>query len=1227
MTSPIFLYPHRTSAYLQSLAEICHAILWDARWRVGGARSLRLFEWEKGDDMSALHMLGRRYFAHEEPLLVGNNARSSNEATSASSSASCEHNQQRETKGKVKIDEDKCDPDDRCLETYARLYFRKGPWFRLDNIYTSYYLPQKHQIHERPLVSQLLSKTEDVSADCAAATGVGSCSSFFARRKSEDRNSLKSRPEKTKVANANDYIDREYVDLQIEAVVVLLEDIKRLFQMGLIRSFHNEEECGRTIGKRNGKYDYTAVALLRQDEQRTVLAKLGGGQKQKQKQKAANLIWKQMSQQQTIFHSFNNCSRTSVLPVIKHVHRLLIEKWASSIVLKASKVEYVPSTILRSETKFVCDALLELASEMRIGSTIMCLRLREAPLQTLRRACRLYLCATSGPGDMRNSGTNAWRSFPDSHVKDLQNLPLKTNVVSPPGSSWNTVCYPGKDWRLRIVSCPFIRAYKPAVVEEFCQATVTTQDETVFPEVLTFNQWELGVEVRENCDYLLELNDMLLYNERKRARESQSGTRDDFKNRKDNLLTIAGRAKLVKGLLAVSKEDCATFFSEIERDVSSLLGTGMPQFVGTNRLENDCERILGVIGIILTHVLEYRNLHDRGIESKSIFNRPWLRHMYWEGCMSYVLWDVIPLLERRGYYNFAINALEVLLFGKRLPRFRNKIIPENFCDGSQTSLFEFDYGCSHRPLISRRARGKAFDRLVIDYTHFVRKNKITTQVVESKNTRQKSSKGKRSTKHGRNLLPASIVNQMVKLLTEPILQACVPTGQITFSSIRTLARRLKRPLSNTLEGLHSIEATELGHRMSNGDNEQQDTTKYNDWTPIFDAAVANAMGNDRESTGGRCSFIGFEDDDHAVRMGSLNVEELATEYYHQGRLPVSDDSTRKGGWHGYHDEGGKIRVLFRILSSGILGMDWESTFHSTSEASTIHLTPYQGAPFDLHVGAERIDPVGLGGGGIYWKRKPYIDDFLEKISSLDGEDLSDFVHGCIHNRVQYTNSVQRLDPTLNSDLKQTRTLSMIAAGLGGKMLSAIFRCLFFDYRHYSGGLPDLLLVRALYSSSTDDQSTQNHRRAGELVDLGEWVGEEFSSDHQEAVKAKQIAQIFIDTDGDFLGCSKVGDSGGRSKNRFQRSGQSRNSFRPNNSIVEEGGNCNCDEDKPLYSMPEKLHFCHDSRQIKVECMFVEVKSQNDRLDSRQEDWLNILDQYGNARVCKFGKVPITKSTH
>ena len=1320
MALPISSFPHKTSAYLQSLAEISYAVLWDARWRVGGSHQDRLFAWEQGDDMNALHKLSRRY----TQLSKLPKQRKQSQNTHASLAYEEEKENIEYSGGDSNADRDdnfeeleeigvEDEPDDRCLETYSRLYFRKGPWFRLDNIYKSYYVPKTCQFTET------LADNTDNSADTENITPSmkkpASPSKFFRRRSSTDHQNVNNNTnvrrssassQKPRSASEDDYIDHEFVDLQMEAVLLLLGDIKRLFRMGLLRSFLSEEECGRTVGKRREKYDYVAVSLLRQDEQRIVLAKIGGGQKQKkrtasnstritpntsstttplpehQQQPLENLIWKQMCQQQTISNCFNNGKNRTVLPVIKHVHDILVQKWASVIILKASKVEYIPSPILRSATKRVYNTLLDLTSKSEMTSTIMCLRLREAPVRTLRRASRLYLCATSGPGDMRNSGTNAWRSLPDSHTKDLRKMPLRTNLVAPPGSSWNTVSYPGKDWRLRVISCHFMNAFKPMAVNELYHDNITVTDESVvekdgrentlrfqksetnntamppnqddihvFSSAQAFHQWEIGVELRENCDFLLEMNDLILYNERKQARETktddddqsdinskevehdgldrnadQSSLEDDDSPMADtrvdflDLLTIMGRAKMIRGLLALQIDDGKSIISKIERDVVTILGIPFgdrplsalivsiaTESVENSHLENECERILGVIGIMLIHVLEFRYVSLKQRDGTRMVKRPWLRHMYWEGLVAYVLWDIIPILERRGYYKFAINALEVLLFGRRLPRANNNIIPDSFNGGDENNQSEFSH--SYQPLISRRARGKALDRLIIDHTHLARKNQNAGCLTKPEKMPARPKKNS----------PKSNVNEIVKLLTEPLIKTGVVSGQISFSSIRTLARRLKCPLSRTLEGLRSFEASELGHRLSNGGDQEQDLTRYNDWSPVTDTAVANAMSTNRDSMGGRCSFVGFEEDDHAVRMGSLNVEELAKEYYYQGRLPICDESSTKGGWIGYHDEGGKIRILFRILSSTVLCMDWDCTadsFLSTSEASTIHLTPYQGAPFDLHVGAEHVDFSEIGCRGIYTRRKSCIDNFLEKLSSLDGEDLSTFVYSCIDKRLQHTNSLNRPDLTLESDLQQVRTLSMLAVGFGGKMLASIFRCFFFDYRHYSGGLPDLLLVRALYTSSTDRELVSSDGIVKDLVDLGEWVGESFSSEHQEAIRAKQVSHIFMDTDSDFLGCSKVGDSGGRTTNRFQRPGRSRNS-----NVAKDDDSSKDEKPKTPYKMPEKLRMSHGSRQIRVECMFVEVKSQNDRLDSRQEDWLNILDLHGNARVCKFEKAP------
>ncbi len=1286
-TSSIALYPHTTSAYLQSLAEICHAILWDARWRVGGSQQNRLFAWEQGDDMNALHKFSRRYIPLPKPSK--RQSQDGNIDEEKENSGSNSKNEKNDHIEKSQRNDVEFEPDDRCLETYSRLYFRKGPWFRLDNIYKSYYIPKMCQSTE-PSVEMAGSPMKKPPSP----------SKFFRRRNTKDGNKNNRRSS----LSEDDYIDHEDVDLQMEAVVLLLEDIKRLFCMGLIRTFLNEEECGKTVGKRQGKYQNATASLLRLDEQRTVLSKLGGGQKQKkrapnpssatkpslerQEKPLENLIWKQMCQQQTIFNCFKNGRNNTVLPVIKHVHEILLQKWASTIVWKASKVEYVPSPILRSATKEVYNVLSELTSKLGVTSTLMCIRLREAPVRTLQRACRLYLCATSGPGDMRNTGTNAWRCLPYSHTKDLRSMPLRTNVVAPPGSSWNTLSYPGKDWRLRVQSYQFMNAFQPMIVNEShhdCNnddrevvmkekadsnlrsemsdvnrtaMPLHQEDVQVFFSVEAFHQWEIGVELREICDYLLELNELILYNERKRAREAKGEPKSDNESEEvDNenvckstdqsssededselaetkvdfldLLTITGRAKVIRGFLALQKNDGREIISKIEQDVSTLLGvslgdrplsaliipastdSGLSQCIEGSHLKNECERILGVIGIILIHVLELLNTSINPTEGSRMVKRPWLRHLNWGGCMSYVLWDVIPILERRGYYEFAISALEVLLFGKRLARTTSKPIADCFV-GVRVSN-RSDFIPPFQPLISRRARGKALDRLIIDYTHFARKNNDLFGATETETRHPAESKSKSKAK--KKAATKSAANKIVQLLTEPLIRTSVVSGKISFSSIRTLARRLKRPLSRTLEGLESYEASELGHRFSNADDEPQDATKYNDWTPITDTTVANAMANNEDSAvGGRCSFVGFEEDEHAVRMGSLNVEELAKEYYNQGRLPIGDEFPTKGGWIGYHDEGGKIRLLFRILSSTVLGMDWDLTANplaSAFEASTIHLTPYQGAPFDLHVGAERVENSKVQCSGIYVRRKSQIDNFLARLSMLKGEDLSDFVYDCINKRVQYTNSQHRPDLILESDLEKVRTLSMLAVGFGGKMLASIFRCFFFDYRHYSGGLPDLLLVRALYASSGDSEKE-------ELVDLGEWVGEEFSREYQEALKANQIARIFTDTDGDFLGCSKVGDSGARPNNRFQRPGRLRNNT---SNTGKEGDSSNDKNSKTPYKMPKKLILSHDSREVRVECMFVEVKSQNDRLDSRQEDWLNILDLHGNARVCKFEKTP------
>jgi hypothetical protein len=65
-------------------------------------------------------------------------------------------------------------------------------------------------------------------------------------------------------------------------------------------------------------------------------------------------------------------------------------------------------------------------------------------------------------------------------------------------------------------------------------------------------------------------------------------------------------------------------------------------------LEDECEKVLGVIAIIAIHILRFRNKTIEREELRMMADRPWLRHMWWDGCLAYILWDIIPILEHRG---------------------------------------------------------------------------------------------------------------------------------------------------------------------------------------------------------------------------------------------------------------------------------------------------------------------------------------------------------------------------------------------------------------------------------------------------------------------------------------------------------------------------------------------------------------------------------------------------
>jgi hypothetical protein len=566
--------------------------------------------------------------------------------------------------------------------------------------------------------------------------------------------------------------------------------------------------------------------------------------------------------------------------------------------------------------------------------------------------------------------------------------------------------------------------------------------------------------------------------------------------------------------------------------------------------------------------------------------------------LSYVLWDCIPTLEKRGFYGLASQALEVLVFGSTQSRNWKEItMHDTVCDkddtewGASTERVDTAPFCEY--LISRRARGKAQERLIIDYGHILRNETKLIRAGEEGMESTTTAGRRKPNKKGQKIMKDR-ASELVATLCSMLITRAAKSASIPFSAIRCLARRLKQPLVESLDLPSCLEAGIFGFRLGVPSKDQTEKKKgYSDWCPIVDEAVAVALAGQEASAGHRCSYVGFEDSEPngKVQLASLNVEQLAAEYYSSGRLPKNNPKLDGGGWVGWHDEGGYLRALFRILCADpILGMDngcgsVDATPAEAIERATIHLTPYQGAPFDLHVGSwtnhrsPRCTDYRLSVRGFFARRKENIDKYLCRLEQLDSQAIADLVFDTVKARLgDPTNQHQRLssDVALSRDLQQLRTLSMLAAGFGGALLAAAFRCMLFDYRHYSGGLPDLLLARAHYAG---DESTLN-----ELVNLGEWVGEGFSAEAQAEKDFASRAAMLIDRDDEFLGCSKMGDSASGTSNRWGRPKAPQKI-----------------QDVDI-TLPESLKLVHNGQPVQIQCMFVEVKSSNDRLDGRQEDW-------------------------
>jgi hypothetical protein len=610
--------------------------------------------------------------------------------------------------------------------------------------------------------------------------------------------------------------------------------------------------------------------------------------------------------------------------------------------------------------------------------------------------------------------------------------------------------------------------------------------------------------------------------------------------------------------------------------------------------EDKAKAMLTATVYVIVNVFRARISFLPSVNVAEYLSRPWLRHFQVEGIFAYCLWDAVEIFEKTGRYALAVELL-LLITGLSIP---------SSCSTLQTFGSNNDFDSLRQAfvqlLLSRRSRGKALERLVIDLMHLLRQEAKELRDSNSGLQKKSSALCEKEENH--------CDHQKLFFHLLGSVGSTVP-----FSSFRALAKRLSCPLKDIIDKIPNMEVTELQLRLENDDlnginnktsseefktRQKASNKNINGWCPIADISVANSIKSEK---GTRCTFVGWEDENEATSSKfyrSLNVEELALEEYLSGRLPNNHAEFIEGpcgGWTGWHDEGGHIRALFRILCCP----DLLGSKSAPSKSPLLYLTPYQSSPLDLHVAAQGL-PVDHSTGVsndrgspvqcFYYQRKDCIDEFLDKIGEMSQGDLCDIVYETIKRNAAESKS--KNDVVLMRDSCELKKLSLIAAGIGGRLLSAIFRCLCYDYRHYCAGMPDLILSRALY-----------HDSATELVDLVDWVGEDINFG---TTSATETGSILSDRDDDFLGCS-MSDSLVLS-NQWIRKGRPAQPKHLDTQLT-----------NLSTVIPEKLQLTHNNRKIKVQCMFVEVKSSNDRLDGRQQDWLNILDKFGYARVCKFEK--------
>jgi hypothetical protein len=385
------------------------------------------------------------------------------------------------------------------------------------------------------------------------------------------------------------------------------------------------------------------------------------------------------------------------------------------------------------------------------------------------------------------------------------------------------------------------------------------------------------------------------------------------------------------------------------------------------------------------------------------------------------------------------------------------------------------------------------------------------------------------------------------------------------------------------------------------------------------------------SVGVKSRFVGQSDYEDACSVEDLVLQRYAGGDHGDKDLCFSEDgpdsirseappqesgrneTAGMGQWSGVHCEGRQFRELFALLM-------WPALFDNS--VPDVFQTPFQTAPLDLDCassllsfeefsrrpsdsGTDRMEnPTTLC--GFYASRRGLIESLLLDLQST-------VCPAVMAKKVLMAWEEHKGTMVRGFDWRPNRhsplaLLQAVAVCVGGKALSGIFRALSVDYRHFSGGMPDLILFRAVRCSV--DALKSQHGGAGgcevEVVSAAEWMGESLAALADPLLRAEKRVHASHSM------WSKEEDLRGPCTNdsKHQKTIERHETSASTDCGAGVVGDTGCGQDigdeeivvNPLW---------------RYELRLVEVKGPSDRLSERQRAWIVVLRAAGvDCRVCR-----------